>query len=80
MRTFHYYLVFQKVFIKLFCTSQFPDQSVNVSFIITNMKNKLTNFVGVDLLKLIDEYILWDHTITGLACRDSTKETLNPKS
>ena len=39
-------LVSQKVFIKLFCKSQFPHQSVNLSFIVTNMKDKLTNLCG----------------------------------
>ena len=29
---------------KLFCKSRFPHSSVNISFIITNIKNKLTDF------------------------------------
>ena len=36
----------QKVLIKLFCKSQFPHKSVNLSFIITNIKIKLTDFCG----------------------------------
>ena len=32
----------QKVFIKSFCKSQFPHKSVNSSFIIANVINKLT--------------------------------------
>ena len=36
----------QKIFIRLFHISQFPQKSVNVSFIITNVKNKLTNLCG----------------------------------
>ena len=35
--------VSQKVFIKLFFKSQFPHKSVIFSFIINNIKNKLTN-------------------------------------
>ena len=34
------------VFIKSFCKSQFPHKSVNLSFIITRMKNKLTDLCG----------------------------------
>ena len=29
-----------------FCKSQFPHESVNLSFIITNIKNKLTDLCG----------------------------------
>ena len=36
----------QKVFQKSFCKSQFPHKSVNLSFIITDTKNKLTNLYG----------------------------------
>ena len=35
-----------KVFLKSFCRSQFPHKSVNLSFIITNIKNKLTDLCG----------------------------------
>ena len=35
-------LISQKVFMKSFRKSQFPHKSVNVSLIITNVKNKLT--------------------------------------
>ena len=36
----------QKVFIKSFCKSQFPHESANFSFTITNIKNKLTDLCG----------------------------------
>jgi len=41
----------QAVFIKSFCKSQVPHKSVNLSFIITNVKNKLTDLCGNGLLK-----------------------------
>ena len=41
-----YYLISQKVFTKSFCKSQFPHKSVNVSFIITNFDNTLTDLCG----------------------------------
>ena len=36
----------QKVFINSFCKSHFLHKSVNLSFIITNMKNKLKDLCG----------------------------------
>jgi len=39
------------VFIKSFCKSQLPHKSVNVSFIITDIKNKLTDLCGNGLLQ-----------------------------
>ena len=39
-------LVSQKVFMKMFCKSQFPHKSVNVSCIITNIKNEFTDLCG----------------------------------
>ena len=39
-------LILQKVYIKSFRKSQFPDKSVNLSFIITNMHSKLTDLCG----------------------------------
>ena len=39
-------LISQKVFIKFLSKRQFPHESVNSSFIITNMKNTLTIFFG----------------------------------
>ena len=36
----------QKTFTKSFFQSQFPYKSVNLSFIITNVKNKLTDLCG----------------------------------
>ena len=44
-------LISHKVLIKSFWTSQFPHKSVNLSFIITNIKNKLTFFCGIDFSK-----------------------------
>ena len=41
----------QKVFIKSFCKSQFPHKFVNLSFIITKTKNKLTDLWGHWLLQ-----------------------------
>ena len=39
-------LISQNVLIKLFSKSQFPHKSVNLSFIITSMKNKFTDLCG----------------------------------
>jgi len=39
--TRHSYLT--QVFLKSFCRSQLPHKSVNLSFTITNIKNKLTD-------------------------------------
>ena len=39
-------LTSHKVFLKSFCRSQIPHESVNVSFTITNMKHKLTDLGG----------------------------------
>ena len=39
-------LISQKVFIKLFCTSQLPHEFVNLFVTITNTENKLTNLCG----------------------------------
>ena len=36
---------------KSFCTSQFPHKSANLAFMITNIKNKLTNLCGNRLLQ-----------------------------
>ena len=36
----------QKVFLKSFCKNQFPHKSVNLSFSITNVENKLTDLCG----------------------------------
>ena len=35
-------VISQKVFIKLFCKSRFPHKSVNLSFLVTVIKKKLT--------------------------------------
>ena len=34
-----------------FCKSQFPHKSVNISFSITDIKNKLTDLSGIDICK-----------------------------
>jgi len=39
-------LITQKVFLKSFFKSQLPYKSVNLSFIITNINNKLTDLCG----------------------------------
>ena len=36
----------QKVFIKSFCKSEFPHKFVNVSFMITDIENTLTDLCG----------------------------------
>ena len=41
----------QKVFIRSFGRSQFPHKSVNLSFIITDVKHKLTDLRGHRLLQ-----------------------------
>ena len=43
-------LISHKVFIKSFCKSQSSHKSVNLSFIVTNIKNELTNLCGNRLL------------------------------
>jgi len=40
-----------EVFLKLFCRSQLPHKFVNISFAITNIKNKLTDLWGSRLSK-----------------------------
>ena len=44
-------VISQKVFIKSFGKSQFTHRSVNLSFSITNLKNKLTDLCGNRLLR-----------------------------
>ena len=39
-------LISQRVFVKLFCTSQPPHKSVNLSFTIANIKNKTLCVAG----------------------------------
>jgi len=39
-------LISQRVSTKSFCTNQFPHKSVNVSFVITNINNELTDLCG----------------------------------
>ena len=41
-----YDFISQTAFRKSFCKSQFPHKSVNLFFIVTDMKNKLTDFCG----------------------------------
>ena len=40
------YLVSHNIFFKSFCRSQLLHKSVNLSFIITNIKNRLTDLWG----------------------------------
>ena len=42
----HDIVISPKVFSESFCKSQLPHKSVNLSLIITNMKNKLTDMWG----------------------------------
>ena len=44
-------IISQKVFTKSFCKGQFPHKSVNLTFIITNIKNKSTDLSGNWLLQ-----------------------------
>ena len=44
-------LISHKVFFKLFCRSQFPHKSVNLSFSITYAKKRLTDLCGNSLLQ-----------------------------
>ena len=48
---FQDYCISQKVFIKSSCKSQLPQISVNLSFIFTYMKKKLTDLCGNWLLQ-----------------------------
>ena len=48
---FQDYCISHKVFIKSSCKSQLPQISVNSSFIITNMRNQLTDLCGNWLLQ-----------------------------
>ena len=48
-------LISQKVFIKSFFTGQFTYKSVNLSFMVTRMKEKLTDLCGNGLLQ--DDFI-----------------------
>ena len=47
----HQDFIAEKVFIKAFGKSPFPHKSVNLSFIVTSVKNKLTNCEGIDFCK-----------------------------
>ena len=44
-------LIAHNVFLKSFCKSQLPHKSANLSFTITNIKNKLTDLCGNRLLQ-----------------------------
>ena len=41
-----YKFISHKVFLKSFCKSQFPHNSVNLFFILVIVKDKLTDFLG----------------------------------
>ena len=45
------YLISQKVITKSFCKRQFPHKSVVFSFIISNIKNELTDLFGNGFLQ-----------------------------
>ena len=44
-------IISQKVFLKSFCRGELPYKFVNVSFLITDIKNKLTDLCGNCLLQ-----------------------------
>ena len=60
-------LISQIVFVKSFLKSQFPHKSVNSSFIITNMKNKLTDLRG-NFEKRLYKHFLRDKSVEGSRC------------
>ena len=53
-------LISQKVFIKLFSKGQLPQKSVNVSCIITKMKNTLTDLCGNRFLPINFTNTFWE--------------------
>ena len=53
-------LISQRVFIKSFCKRQFPHKSGNLSFIITTIKNKLTDLWNRLQQKRLDKHFLCD--------------------
>ena len=55
-----------KVLLKPFCRSQLPHRSVNLSFTITNLENKLTDLYGNRLLQNDFEYTLCEINLVGL--------------
>jgi len=59
--------------------SQLPHTIVNLLFAIINQKIKLTFLGGgVDFLKLINKYIMWDKADTGGVGRLQTRAMLEP--
>ena len=49
-----------KVFLSSFCRSQLPHKSVNLSFTITNKKNKLTDLWELTFTKRLSKHFVWD--------------------
>ena len=46
----------RKVLMKSFCKSQFSYKSVNIFFVITNIKNKLTDLCGIDFCRTLQKH------------------------
>ena len=61
-------LISHKVFFKSFRRSQLPKRSVNVSFTITNIKNKLTDYCDKRESQY-SEINLWKSTLKTLFVR-----------
>jgi hypothetical protein len=66
--------VSQKVFITLFCNSQFPYKSFNLFLTLVMMKDKSTDLCG----NILEEHFLWENlvrsgclTVRKLICRAS---------
>ena len=53
---------------QLFLESQLPHKIVNLLVTVSNLNNKLTVCGGVDFLKLIDKYIMWDKLAVCTSC------------
>ena len=52
------------MFLQSFCRNQSPQKYVDLSFVSTNMKNKLTGFVGIDFAKRLQKLFVWDKRIS----------------
>ena len=74
-------LISHKVFMKPFCRSQLPHKSVNLSFTITNIKNKLTDFcmtAGVAEATLQEGGLCWlDRRASGVGRRTQERGALS---
>ena len=58
-------VISQKLFTKSFCRSQFPHKSVNLSFIMANINNKLTDLCVNGLLQNDFLHSLWHEKAVG---------------